>query len=373
MALTIVQLLPEMEVGGVEQGTVEIAQALVARGHRALVVSAGGRLVSRLEAIGAEHVLLPIGRKRVSTLFLVRKLRELLLAESVDLVHARSRLPAWIGHLALNKIEAVRRPRWVTTVHGPYAVNRYSQIMVSGARVIAISEFIRDYIFESYPDTPHDRVEVIPRGVDDAIYSPEFVPAANWRAQWDREHPALHGKRFLCLPARLTRWKGQQEFIQLVARLVADKLPVHGLIVGGPHPHKREFADELKQLVRQLDLERAITFVGQRADLREILCLCDCVFSLTREPEAFGRTTLEALSLGRPVIGYDHGGTGEILRQVFPRGLVPTGNVALVAERCREFLAQPPRVPASHPYQLARMQAATVNLYEALVSGPRPT
>lgn len=363
MPLTVLQLLPELEVGGVEQGTLEIAEALVAAGHRALVVSAGGRMVERLEAVGGEHHRLAVGRKHPSTLLLIRKLRELCRAEHVDVIHARSRLPAWIGYFARNGMPVEIRPRWITTVHGPYTVNRYSRIMVSGEHVIAISDFIRDYIRTSYSDIPATKITVIPRGVDRGQFSYGYQPSTTWMREWQASNPMLAGKRLLCLPARLTRWKGQQDFIQLMALLCARHLPVHGLIVGGSHPRKREFEVELKDTVTRLGLGAQISFLGQRSDMREILAVSDLVFSLTREPEAFGRTTIEALSLSRPVIGYDHGGTGELLRAIYPAGLVPIGNIEAAAARAVEFLAHCPLVPAVHHYTLERMQQATLALY----------
>lgn len=363
---TVLQLLPEMEVGGVEQGTLEIAEALIRTGQRALVVSGGGRLVSQLEAVGARHVTLPIGRKRLSTLRLVRKLRALMLEEAVDVVHARSRLPAWIGYLALRGIEASRRPRWVTTVHGPYMVNRYSRIMVSGEKVIAISEFIRDYILRAHPETECARVIVIPRGVDRERYTHGFQPPTDWLTQWQDENPALIGRHVLCLPARLTRWKGQRDFIAMLDRLVRDGLPVHGLIVGGAHPRKRDFETELRALAQSLKLSDRVSFLGQRGDLREILACSTLVYSLTREPEAFGRTTVEALSLGRPVIGYEHGGTAEIMREVFPAGLVSPGDIAAAAQKTVELLVHCPPVPPVHSFTLARMQQETLAVYAAL-------
>ena len=365
MPLTVLQLLPELEVGGVEQGTLEIAEALVAAGHRALVVSGGGRMVEHLEAVGGEHHRLAVGRKHPSTLLLIRKLRELCRAERVDVIHARSRLPAWIGYRARNGMPGGIRPRWVTTVHGPYTVNRYSRIMVSGERVIAISDFIRDYIRTSYPDIPATKITVIPRGVDRERFAYDYQPSTTWMREWQARNPTLAGKRLLCLPARLTRWKGQLDFIGLMAQLCARNLPVHGLIVGGPHPRKREFEVELKNTVARLGLGAQISFLGQRSDMREILAVSELVFSLTREPEAFGRTTIEALSLGRPVIGYDHGGTGELLRAIYPAGLVPIGNIEAAAARVIEFLTQCPPVPAVHDYTLERMQQATLAIYGA--------
>jgi len=370
--LTVMQLLPDLEVGGVEQGTLEIAEALVAAGHRAIVVSAGGRLVPALERAGATHLPLPIGRKRPTTLRLARALREAMRAERVDVVHARSRLPAWIGRWAWRGLPAAERPRWVTTVHGPYTVNRYSRIMVSGERVIAISEFIRDYILQNYPEVPAARIALVPRGVDPRRYPWGHRPDPAWLAAWQAQHPRLAGRRVLCLPARLTRWKGQIDFIEMIDRLIAGGHPVHGLVVGGPHPRKREYESELHALVRSRGLGGHVTFLGQRSDLREIFAVTDCVFSLTREPEAFGRTTVEALSLGRPVIGYDHGGTGEILREVFPAGRVPAGDIAAAAQRTVELLAACPEVPRDQPFTLARMQAGTLAVYAALTAGSAP-
>ena len=159
--LTVVQLLPELEVGGVERGTLEIAAALVRAGHRALVVSAGGRLVDELTASSAEHVCVPIGAKRLASLAHIPVLRRLFATEQVDIVHARSRLPAWLGRLALDRLPPPQRPAWVTTVHGPYTVNAYSRIMTSGDAVIAISDFIRAYIERHYPQVPAARITVI--------------------------------------------------------------------------------------------------------------------------------------------------------------------------------------------------------------------
>src|SRR5690606_25764937 len=145
-ALTVVQLLPALESGGVERSTLEIADALVRGGHRAVVVSAGGRLVPRLAESGATHVTLDIGRKSPATLRTVRPLRAWLAREGADIVHARSRLPAWIGWRALRGMPAASRPRFVTTVHGLNSPSRYSAIMTRGERVICVSGTVRDYV-----------------------------------------------------------------------------------------------------------------------------------------------------------------------------------------------------------------------------------
>lgn len=369
--LTVIQLLPQLDVGGVERGTIQIAHALVQAGHRAIVVSAGGALVPELEACGAEHVTLAIGEKRLGTLRHIGALRDYLRREAVDVVHARSRLPAWIGFLALRGLPLARRPAWVTTVHGPYSVNRYSRIMVSGTRVIAISQFIRGYITDNYPQVDTSRIVVIPRGVDRGDYRHDFEPSADWQAAWNAQYGNLAGRALLILPARLTRWKGQLDFIEVMALLRQRGLAVHGLIAGAAHRRKRAFEDELRARVSALGLDGDISFLGQRGDLRELLAISSIACSLTTEPEAFGRTTIEALSVGTPVVGYDYGGTAEILRNCFPAGLVPKGNIAAAADRIASLLASPQGVPREHPYTVEALQRATLAVYEEVAAEGR--
>ena len=366
--LTVVQLVPELNVGGVERGTLEIAQALTASGQRAIVVSApGGELLPQFESCGAEHVALAIGAKRLSTLGCIGALRALFREREVDIVHARSRLPAWVGLLALRGMPAAARPVWITTVHGPYTVNLYSRIMCSGDAVIAISVFIRDYIEENYPGVDAAAVTVIPRGADRARYAHGFQPDAAWLSAWEAAHPALRHTQILTLPARLTRWKGQLDFIELIAELRWNGRTVHGLIVGGAHGNRSKFERELRRTVAERGLEPHISFLGHRSDVREILAMSDVACSLTAEPEAFGRTTVEALSLGVPVLGYDHGGTGEILAQVYPAGLTPRGDIPAAVATAQRLLDAAPHVPAEHPFTVARMQADTLALYRRLV------
>jgi glycosyltransferase involved in cell wall biosynthesis len=366
MALTVMQLLPALNVGGVERGTLEIAAALVEHKHRALVVSAGGLLVEELEALGATHIECPIGKKSPRTFGCIRRLRELIVQENVDIVHARSRLPAWVGYRALAGLPQSVRARWITTVHGPYTVNPYSRIMTSGERVVAISDFINDYILRNYPSVPAANIRVIPRGVDRERYRPDYAPSRAWLATRAQQKTELAGRRLQILPGRLTRWKGQQDFITLIGELCARDMPVQGLIAGPAAGSTSTFEGELKSLATARGLANRITFLGRRDDLREILSIADIAYSLTLEPEAFGRTTVEALSLGTPVIGYDHGGTGEILRQVFPQGLIELRNVAAAVDTTCALLTSPITVPAEHPYTLARLQAETLKTYAEL-------
>jgi glycosyltransferase involved in cell wall biosynthesis len=360
-------------MGGVERGTVEIAAGLIRRGHRAIVVAAGGRMVPELLATGAEHLDWEIGRKHPATLLYVRRLRALYRTLRPDIVHVRSRLPAWINGWALAGIPPAERPRLVATCHGPYTVGRYSAIMTRGERVIAISEFIRDYLLTHYPALDPARITVIPRGVDRAPYPHGYQPSAEWLARFHAvDCPAARGRPLLVLPARLTRWKGQEDFLALLRRLKDQGVPVYGAVVGGAHPRQRRYAEEIQGLAARLGLAEDVCFLGHRTDLREILATAALSLSLTGEPEAFGRTTIEALSLGTPVVGYDHGGTGEILRAVYPAGLTPFKDPMALAATVTRCLRECQPVPAEHGFLLGTMVGRTLDLYEALAASPRP-
>ena len=371
--LTVLQLLPALGSGGVERGTLEVAQALIEHGHRALVMSAGGRLVAPLVASGAEHFTWPIGRKSLKTLLLVGKLRKFLREQKVDIIHARSRMPAWIAWLAWRGMKKATRPRFVTTVHGPYSVSAYSAVMTKGERVIAISKIIINYIVRNYPKVSQKNVRLIYRGVDPALYPSGYTPPVDWLIRWQQEQPGLQGKKILLLPARLTRWKGQTDFIDMLAEVIKTRPDVHGLIVGETHPRKQAFMAELEVRSKRRGVNQHLSFISHRSDLREIMAVSDIVYSLSREPEAFGRVSLEALSLGKPLIGYDHGGVKEQLAAILPEGAVPVGDIQRVAKKTLLWLDTPPHVPDHNPFTLERMLTATLDVYNELARAPRAT
>jgi glycosyltransferase involved in cell wall biosynthesis len=367
--MKVVQLLPELESGGVERGTTELARHLVSHGHESIVISGGGRLVHGLEKEGTHHVALPIGKKRLSTLLLVPKLRRWLEAERPDILHLRSRVPAWIAWLAWRGMNPQTRPRLVTTVHGFNSVNRWSEIMTCGERVICVSDSIRKFVLEHYPKAAPEKLRVIHRGVDPADYPHGWKPPVEWRVKFDDEFPETRGKTLITLPGRITRLKGHEDFFRILGEL--RDLPVHGVIAGGAQAKKQAYLEEIQALAESSGLKDRVTFTGNRSDLKNILAISDVVLSLTSQPESFGRTTLEALSLGVPVAGYDHGGVGEQLDLLFPAGKIPPGNTAAAVKTLRQFLETRPTVPESHPFTLQRMLDQTVEVYQELLGSAR--
>ena len=365
--LTVVQLLPALASGGVERSTLEIAQALVRAGHRAVVVSKGGRLVSTLEAGGGEHVELDIGAKSPATLTRVGALRKILREVDADIVHARSRLPAWIGRLALRGMPATARPGWVTTVHGLNSPSRYSAVMASGERVICVSRTVRDYILAQYPGIDPGRLRIIPRGIDVADFPRRSAVDRATRAVWATEHPALGGAGpLLLLPGRGTRLKGHADALALLGRLRAEGTDARLWMPGAREPGREAYVAGLEAEARRLGCADALAITGPTAAIAEAYAMSDVVLQLSRKPEAFGRTVIEALSVGVPVAGWAHGGVGELLAELQPQGAVRPFDEAALADTVASLLRHPPLPPATMPYTLQAMQDATLAVYDEL-------
>jgi glycosyltransferase involved in cell wall biosynthesis len=366
--LTVVQLLPALESGGVERSTLEIAQALVGVGHRAIVVSAGGRLVPRLQAMGAEHVPLDIGRKSLLTLRHVRTLRALLARERAAIVHARSRLPAWIGVLALRGMAPASRPRLVTTVHGLNSPSRYSAVMARGERVICVSRSVREYVLRHYPDTDASKLRVIPRGIDTTAFPRVAHPDAAARAWAAGLHPALAGEGpLLLLPGRGTRLKGHADALALLARLRGDGLDARLWLPGAREPGREQYIAELEQEAQSGGFADAVAFTPATDEIARAYAASDLVLQVSRKPESFGRTVLEALSVGRSVLGWRHGGVGELLDELQPVGAVAPFDAVQLHRVASELLAHPSSPPATIPYTLSAMQEATLAVYAELI------
>jgi glycosyltransferase involved in cell wall biosynthesis len=331
------------------------------------VIAAEGRLLPALLDSGSQYVNWPIGRKSPFTLRLVSRLRRLLVSEGVDILHARSRLPAWIAWLAWRGMDPAIRPRFVTTVHGLNSVNAYSAVMTKGERVIAVSEHAREYVLRHYPGLEPERVVVIPRGVDVSDYQPYYRPDEVWLADWRQQYPALDKRFVITLPGRVSRRKGVLDLVRIIARLQTCGVPAHGLVVGEPPPPGSRFAQDLQAAVTAAGLGDHITLTGYRNDVREIMSVSDVVLSLSLVPEAFGRTVNEALALDIPVAGYAQGGVGEQLTQHFQAGLVPPGDVAAMAARLLEWSVTLPSMQDVQVYVLQDMLERTLAIYHGLV------
>ncbi len=362
---TVVQLMPALHAGGAERSTLEVARALVAAGHRSVVVSAGGRLVRQLQDEGSEHVTLDIGRKSLSTLARIGPLRRVLREVAPDVVHARSRVPAWLARMALRGVRP--SPHFVTTVHGMNSPGPYSAVMLRGERIIAVSQSVRDYVLAHYPEVDATRIRVVPRGIDTRVFTYGYRPDEAWTARFLAEFPALAGAPLLTLPGRGTRLKGHHDAIELLAALVARGVDARLLLMGVIEPGREAYVEELRALAAARGVDDKVAMTPTRDDVRDVFAISALVLQLSNKPETFGRTVVEALALCRPVLGYAHGGVGELLAELYPAGRVPPGDLERLTERAAELLRLAPSIAPLSRYRLEDMQRDTLAVYAELV------
>ena len=361
----VVQALVSLGIGGSELVAVEITEHLCAAGHQVTVVAANGPLAGRVEAAGARFLDWPIGRKHLFTLRYITKLRSWLLENQPDIVHVHSRLPAWICYFALRKIPAEKRPVFITSMHGQYSVSNYSAIMARGDHVIAVSNHIRNYTFENYLPPGSTHLHTIYGGTSRGDFPYGYKPTEEWLQSTYTEFPELKNKRILLLPGRMSRYKGHATFIELLAALVSEYDDIHAVILGQAKPGSR-YISELEGLAERHGVGERVTFCGMRTDMRDWMAASCLVFNLCSDPpEAFGRTMPEALSMGVPVIAWNHGGIKEILREMYPFGAVQADNFAALVQRTGIFLQQSPMVGKSNAFSLESSMEQTIDLYHS--------
>jgi glycosyltransferase involved in cell wall biosynthesis len=367
--MKVLQILPALDSGGVERGTVDFAKHLVTHGHESVVISSGGRLVEQLEAEGTRHIQYPVHQKSLKSLFRVRGLRDLIVELKPDIIHVRSRIPAWMTRLALRKLSAAQRPALVSTFHGLYSVSPYSAIMGYGDQIIAISACVKEYILKNYPKVNPAKITLVHRGVDVSQFNAQHTANPDWQRQLYREHPQLQEKPLILMPGRLSRWKGQPEFIDTIAELQRRGTNCHGLILGSPTPGKDHYLQELKEQVAQLGLQEQITFLAHSDQIANIYALSSVVCNLSQHAEPFGRTVIEALAMGVPVVSYDYGGPAESLRTCYPQGLVPINDISALCNAIESALHEKQDIQFPLQFTLQHQAEATLRVYEKAIQG----
>ena len=378
------QLVPALDEGGVERGALEIAQAIVAAGGRALIATAGGKMEPRLRQMGGEVFRMPLNRKGPFQIWRnAQKLKKLIRHEGVDLIHARSRGPAWSGWIAAKKTATP----FVTTYHGAYnegalGKRRYNSVMARGNPVIAVSRFIAEMIADRHGTNP-EKIVTIPRGADLSIFkrslvSPERISALvnAWRLE-DEARPIL------MLPGRLTRWKGQEVFID-ACKIVRDKRGPDAFLalIVGTAKQGSEYPAGLEKRIEKTGTVDCIRIVGACNDMPAAYLLSHCVLSASTDPEAFGRVAVEAQAMGCPVIATNHGGGRETVDHDTTGLLVEPGDAPAMARAIEEILdlteeergwvfdAATARV--EQQFSIERMQASTLDVYEDVLGYPFP-
>jgi glycosyltransferase involved in cell wall biosynthesis len=380
---TILQVIPHLSAGGAERTTVEVAEALVAAKAKALVLSTGGRLESELARVGGELIRFDSAdTKNPIQLFAnAGSFAKIISERKVDLVHARSRAPAWSAMWAAHRM---KKP-FVTTYHGVYNARSsfkrwYNSIMARGDVVIANSEFTAAHVREEHA-IGADRIVTIPRGVDISKFSPDKVSparkaelAGSWRLS-GQDPPVL-----ILLPARMTGWKGHREAIGAAALLADRQVPSWRMVFAGDAQGRDNYLEELKQLISSHGLDDRITIVGHCDDMPAALALADIVIAPSNEPEAFGRVAAEAGAMGVPAIGSSIGAQGEIIVHGETGLIVPPSNPALLANAIaglldlgaagRKALGQAAIHRVRERFTTAALQHSTLAVYDKLIGRP---
>ncbi|MBI4398435.1 MAG: lipopolysaccharide heptosyltransferase II [Candidatus Omnitrophica bacterium] len=358
--MKILQILPELNHGGVERGTVDLAIALKAMGHVPYVISNGGVLVSELEKAHVRHVTMAVHRKSLSSFFLIGKLADFFKREGIDVVHARSRIPAWIAYFAAKKAGV----DFVTTCHGYYSTHFFSRVMGWGKKVIVISRAIEEHVRKNF-GVSLDRLELIYRGVNLADFP------------YDASKYARPKEKFIVANiGRITSLKGHEDFIRafhLVSRKYSD---AEAWIAGGASGAKgRKLLGELEDLVRELGLEESVKFLGPRNDISALLHQADVLALSTVTPEGFGRVLVEAGAAGVAVVATRVGGIREIIDHEVNGLLVPPRNAVRLAEAIVRLKEKPAdciaftkalRKKVETQFTLDQMVSKTIAVYEGL-------
>lgn len=332
----ILQIIPVLGPGGAEQGCIDIAAELAQSGAQALVVSNGGERVKELRRIGATHIKLPVDSKNPLIMWRnVSALRQIIRRYNVNIVHARSRAPAWSAWQACKKTGT----HFITTCHAPYKIESrwkrfYNTSIARGERVIAISNMIADYLRKNY-GLDDSRIRIIHRGVALEKFHPTAVTPERL-ITLSRQWRIPDGANIIMLPGRLTRWKGHAVLIEALAAL--NRKDVFCLMVGADQG-RSEYGEELERAIHAKNLQGRVRMVGHCSDMPAAYMLATVVVSASTEPEGFGRIAVEAQAMGRPTIATDHGGSQETIKRGETGWLVPPGDAAALRKALEEALA----------------------------------
>ena len=359
--MKILQILPELNVGGVETGTLDLSKYLVRLGHKVVVVSAGGTLVKELEAGGAKHYTLAVHKKSIVSIFkLIPLLAEIIKQEEIDIVHARSRVPAWIAYFACRKTRAV----FITTCHGYYKKHFFSLVMGWAKRVIVLSNVIARHMIEDFA-VPHERIRLVPRSVD--------LERFKYLDPKDKRKEEFN----VGIIGRITPLKGHLHFIKAMARISRTVPRLKIWIVGDAPASKEAYKEEVQVLVRRLGLWHCTEFLGTQRDIPGILAHLDLVVLATTTHEAFGRVVVEAQASGVPVVATKVGGVIDIIEDGKNGLLVPPADSKSMAEailrifedtQLAKELAENAYIKIKEKYTVELMVKNTLDVYRDALS-----
>lgn len=362
--MKIVQLVPELNEGGVERGTVELSREFVKRGHESVVISRGGKMMRLVEEQDGLHLTMDLCSKNVLTApFRTVQLRRILRDLQPDIIHARSRVPTWLAYFANNKLMLP----FVTTVHGIYSVNLYSRVMTKGDAVICVSEVLRDYVRRNY-DTKEEKITVIQRGVDLEYFNPARLDHSFIRTF--KNDLNLWDKYIITSVGRITYLKDYESFIEAIA-IAKDRVPnIKGVIVGGADGDKEKYLESLKDLAKKLHVEADLVFAGSQEKMPEIYALSNVTVNASITMGNVGRTVVESLAMDTPVLATSYEGLINLVRDGVNGYIITTRNPKDLAEkiyRVKQTAFIGIRKKLNPEYTLQTMVEKTLAVYRKLL------
>ena len=339
--LTILQVLPALNKGGVERGTVDVALFLQKKGHTPIIASQGGSYLDFLKRSKAQHITLPLASKNPLTILMnVHRLMRCIKKNQVDLVHARSRAPAWSAYRAARFMKVP----FITTFHGTYNYKgrlkkAYNAVMTYGQKIIAPSKFIQRHVMENY-GVDKEKIKVIPRGVDLDTFTPEKVDQGRLKRVIETYGLPLD-KKIILLPGRFSRWKGHQVLLDALVPL-RERGDFFCLMLGDTPEKSKKYRAQLERFIQKEGLEEKMALMESADDMAALYKLAHVVVSPSTDPEAFGRVMAEAGAMGTPVIASNHGGATEIIQHGKTGWLFESGDAKTLSRRLEESLDMGP-------------------------------
>ncbi len=341
--MIIMQVLPALVSGGVERGAIDVANFIVKSGFKSIIVSSGGIMQSFLNK-DVKHITLNVKSKNPFIIFRnIKRIRKLIVEYKVDILHVRSRAPAWSSYFAVKGTKC----KLVNTQHGTHSINfigksqsklkkRYNEIMFKGVKVIAVSNFIKNYIKECYPQYFDDgKIEVIHRGVDLKLFDPTKVSnevKINLIQKWN----IPSDKKIIMLPGRITFWKGHEFLLDSLKLLKRED---YLCLFVGDFTSKLDYKKRLEKKISFLGLEKQVKFTGSSSNMTAIYSICDVVISASVEPEAFGRVAIEAQAMKKIIIATDIGGSKETIINNKTGFLVEVNNTKEMSQKIDDILS----------------------------------
>ena len=369
--MKVMRLLSSLKHDESERGIFHLGRALVKRGHTSIIVSSTDTdhdLVKRLERDGNIYYQLSLEKKSWLSIRQIWPLRKLIEQHQPDIIHIHSRTPAWVLHWALKGAKVARKPMLVSTMYGFYPLNSYSRALLNVDCLITVSDSVSDYLAKGLKEikNPPRSITRIYRGVDTRSFPYRYNPSVYWIHRTFAEYPELEHKKWLLFPTVIGQEYGQEWLIDILGNLSEDFPNLH-IIIMDEDSRRDVVHEEFMQRINALELKDKFTFIGNKHnDMREWLAASNLVLGLANQPESIGINVLQAIHLGTPVVGWNKAAFNEILKPLYPQGLVKEDTAYALCKIIRIQLENAMRPPITDKFTMQQMIDETLEVYRSL-------